>query len=101
VNTKGNDWEPVFTVTYLLPVGGIGATKREIKLHIQDTPQTREIAHLMPGMFISSDDMGTPAGAVTLRGAWNLSIVNVFISDLLFPRFAVVTWIAPVANTSK
>ena len=71
VNTKGNNWEPVFTVTYVLPVGGIGATKREIKLHIQDTPQTREIAHLMPGMFIAVDDMGTPAGAVTLRGAWN------------------------------
>jgi len=52
-------------------MGGIGATKREIKMHIQDTPQTRELAHLMPGMFISQDDMGTPAGAVTLRGAWN------------------------------
>jgi hypothetical protein len=25
----------------------------------------------MPGMFISQDDLGTPAGAVTLRGAWN------------------------------
>ena len=71
VNTKGNKWEPLFTVTYLLPMGGIGATKREIKMHIQDTPQTREIAHLMPAMFIAQDDLGTPAGAVTLRGAWN------------------------------
>jgi hypothetical protein len=71
INTKGNTWDPVFTVTYVLPVGGIGATKREIKMHIQDTPETREIAHLMPGMFISAEDMGTPAGAVTLRGAWN------------------------------
>src|SRR5215831_14908741 len=71
VNAKGNKWEPVFTVTYLLPVGGIGATKREIKMHIQDTPQTREIAHLMPEMFVAQDDLGTPAGAATLRGAWN------------------------------
>src|SRR5665213_465165 len=71
VNAKGKKWEPLFTVTYVLPVGGIGATKREVKLHIQDTPQTREIAHLMPDMFVSGDDMGTPAGAVTLRGAWN------------------------------
>ena len=71
VNTKGKKWEPVFTVTYLMPVGGIGATKREIKMHIQDTPQTRELAHLMPEMFIAQDDLGTPAGAVTLRGAWN------------------------------
>ena len=71
VNTKGSKWEPVFTVTYVLPIGAIGATKREIQMHIQDTPQTREIARLMPGMFLSEDDMGTPAGAVTLRGAWN------------------------------
>jgi hypothetical protein len=71
VNAKGNQWQPLFTVTYVLPVGGHGATKREIKLHIQDTPQTRELAHLMPDMFISAGDMGVPAGAVTLRGAWN------------------------------
>ena len=71
VNTKGRKWDAVFSVTYLLPIGAIGATKREIKMHIQDTPQTREIARLMPAMFVSEDDMGTPAGAVTLRGAWN------------------------------
>jgi hypothetical protein len=71
VNASGKEWEPLFTVTYVLPMGGIGATKREIKMHIQDTPQTREIAHLMPAMFICPDDLGTPAGAVTLRGAWN------------------------------
>jgi hypothetical protein len=71
VNTKATKWDPVFTVTYLMPMGGIGASKREIKMHIQDTPQTREIAHLMPEMFMAEDDLGTPAGAVTLRGAWN------------------------------
>jgi len=71
VNAKGSKWDPIFTVTYVLPMGGIGATKREIKMHIQDTPQTRELAHLMPAMFIAEDDIGTPAGAVTLRGAWN------------------------------
>src|SRR5213595_2972896 len=38
VNTKGTKWDPIFTVTYVLPMGGIGATKREVKMHIQDTP---------------------------------------------------------------
>jgi hypothetical protein len=71
VTANGRKWEPVFTVTYVLPMGGIGATKREIKMHIQDTPETRQIADLMPRMFISPDDLGTPAGGVTLRGAWN------------------------------
>src|SRR5579862_928632 len=34
VNPKGKKWEAVFSVTYQLPVGAIGATKREVKLHI-------------------------------------------------------------------
>jgi hypothetical protein len=71
VNRKGSKWEPIFTVTYQLPAGGVGARKRDVKMHIQDTPQTRELAHLMPDMFIAEDDLGTPTGAVTLRGAWN------------------------------
>jgi hypothetical protein len=29
------------------------------------------MARLMARMFIAPDDLGTPAGAVTLRGAWN------------------------------
>src|SRR5512142_278745 len=36
VNNKGNSWQSVFTVTYQLPTGGIGAVKREVKMHIQD-----------------------------------------------------------------
>jgi hypothetical protein len=71
VNPKGDDWEPVFTITYALPLGGIGAIKREIRMYIEDTPETRGIAQVMPDMFMSPNDMGTPAGAVTLRGAWN------------------------------
>jgi hypothetical protein len=38
---------------------------------IQGGPQSRENAVLMARMFIATDDLGTPAGAVTLRGAWN------------------------------
>jgi hypothetical protein len=50
----------IFTVNYLLPMGGIGATKREIKMHIQDTPQTREIARLMPAMFMGGRRCARP-----------------------------------------
>lgn len=71
VNPKGKRWDRVFSVRYQMPVGGLGATKREIKMHIQDTAETRELAQLMPEMFVAQDDLGTPAGAVTLRGAWN------------------------------
>ena len=71
VNPTGGEWEPIFSVTFLLPVGSIGATREEVKMMIPPTPESRETALLMARMFIVPDDLGTPAGAVTLRGAWN------------------------------
>jgi hypothetical protein len=71
VNTTGRKWEPVFSVTYQLPVGGIGATREDVKLMISATPGSMQTASMMARMFIASDDLGTPAGAVTLRGAYN------------------------------
>ncbi len=56
---------------YQLPVGGIGATKEEVKLNIPATPESKQTASMMARMFIAPDDLGTPAGAVTLRGAYN------------------------------
>ena len=38
---------------------------------IPATPESRETALLMARMFIVPEDLGTPPGAVTLRGAWN------------------------------
>src|SRR5271168_3115549 len=71
VNPTGRKWEPFFSVIYQLPVGGIGATKEEIKLMIPATPEAKQTASMMARMFIAVDDLGTPAGAVTLRGAYN------------------------------
>jgi hypothetical protein len=71
VNATKRKWEPVFTVTFQLPVGGIGATKEQVELMVPATPEFRETASLMARMFIAPDDLGTPAGAVTLRGAYN------------------------------
>jgi hypothetical protein len=71
VNPSRARWEPVFSVTFLLPVGGIGAATEEATMLVPATPESRETALLMARMFIVTDDLGTPAGAVTLRGAWN------------------------------
>ena len=71
ISPTGRDWAQLFTVTYQLPVGGIGATKRDVTLHIPKTRESVEVALLMATMFIVPDDLGTPAGAVTLNGAWN------------------------------
>jgi hypothetical protein len=71
VNPTGAKWEPIFVVAFLLPVGGMGAATEEVTMLIPATPESRETALLMARMFIVADDLGTPAGAVTLRGAWN------------------------------
>jgi len=71
VNPTGSRWEAIFSITYILPVGSIGATKDEVKMLVDATPESTATARMMARMFIAPDDLGTPAGAVTLRGAWN------------------------------
>jgi hypothetical protein len=71
VNPDGRKWEPLFSVTYMLPVGGIGGTKEEVKMLFPGAPESASTVSMMARMFIAADDLGTPAGAVTLRGAWN------------------------------
>ena len=71
VNAIGRKWEQLFSVTFSLPAGGIGAIKEEVKSMIPKTPESTEVALLMARMFIIPEDLGTPAGAVTLRGAYN------------------------------
>lgn len=71
INPTGNKWEPIFSVTFQLPVGSVGATKEEVTMLVPATPESTNTALMMTRMFIVPDDLGTPAGAVTLRGAWN------------------------------
>lgn len=71
VKTSATEWKPLFIVNYQLGVGGSGARREDITLMIEPTEQARELAGTMTRMFMVPDDLGTPAGAVTLRGAWN------------------------------
>jgi len=71
VNAVGARWERIFSATFVLPAGGMGAASEEVTLHVAATPESRETARLMARMFIVPEDLGTPAGAVTLRGAWS------------------------------
>ena len=70
-NPTGTKWEQVFTITYRLAVGGLGMRKEELQLYVPETPGFRETAQAIARMFIVPDDMGTPTGAVTIRGAYN------------------------------
>src|SRR5688500_1082667 len=61
---------PIFQVTMALSVGGIGMMKEEVTFggaHML----SREAALGVTGAFLVPADMGTPAGAVALRGATN------------------------------
>ena len=71
VNTTGKKWEKIFNINYQLSVGTIGMRKEEVQLVVTETPGFKETARTMARMFISVDDLGTPEGAVTLRGAFN------------------------------
>jgi hypothetical protein len=71
VNATGKKWEQIFFVNYQLSVGAIGMRKEEVQLMVPETPGFKDTARAIARMFISVDDMGTPTGAVTLRGAYN------------------------------
>jgi len=64
-------WQTMFTVNIQLPVGSIGAIMEEVEFGMPDLPVTKQGALKMIRTFIVLEDLGTPAGAVTLRGAWN------------------------------
>lgn len=71
VNPTGKNWEQVFGINYQLSVGAIGMRKEEVQLMVPETPGFKDTARAIARMFISVDDLGTPEGAVTLRGAYN------------------------------
>ncbi len=70
MGSMGEKWEPLFTITYALPIGTVGPMKENVEF-LQDTPFSSDGARKMARIFIVPEDLGTPAGAVTLRGATN------------------------------
>src|SRR5687768_9073376 len=64
-------WEPIFAVGLSLPVGSIGIIKEDVTFMISQPPITKENAKQLARSFYVPEDLGTPQGAVTLRGATN------------------------------
>jgi hypothetical protein len=64
-------WERIFTVTISLPIGTMGMTREEVAFASPDIPITREVALSIMRTFIVPEDLGTPPGAIALRGATN------------------------------
>jgi len=71
LSTPKGKWDAVFSVTIVLPVGSIGMIKEEVAFMSPNPSMTREDATLAARTFIVPEDMGTPPGALSLRGATN------------------------------
>ena len=70
LTTQDGKRTPIFQVTMSLSVGGIGMMKEEVTF-IGAPMLSREAALAVMRAFLVPEDMGTPAGAVALRGATN------------------------------
>jgi len=71
VSTRDGKWESFFAVTISLPAGSVGIIKEDVTFMVRDPPINKEDAKQLMRVFIVPEDLGTPSGAVTLRGATN------------------------------
>lgn len=71
ISGPGGRWEPVFSLALRLPMGGIGMTREQVTFATGNRPFPNEDASKLARAFIVPEDMGTPPGAVALRGATN------------------------------
>jgi hypothetical protein len=54
-----------------LPLGSIGAIREDVTFMVRDPPVSAEDAKRIARAFFVPEDLGTPPGAVTLKGATN------------------------------
>ena len=67
----GGKWQPIYAVGMGLPFGSIGMIKEEVAFMVPNPPLSADDAKLMARAFVVPEDLGTPAGAISLRGATN------------------------------
>jgi hypothetical protein len=71
LSTPRGKWESLFSLTVVLPVGSIGMIKEDVAFMVADPPISRDEAVRVARTFIVPEDLGTPPGALSLRGATN------------------------------
>jgi hypothetical protein len=71
MSSASGRWDPIFTLTITLPVGSIGMLKEDVEFPTKNPPLSREEASRIARAFIVPEDLGTPPGALSLRGATN------------------------------
>src|SRR5437660_9508079 len=70
MNPRGA-WEPVFSVAVTLPVGSTGMIKEDVAFASREPSISSDEATQMVRAFMVPEDLGTPPGALSLRGATN------------------------------
>jgi hypothetical protein len=70
LQTQDGKPTPLFQVTMSLSVGGVGMVKEEVTF-VGAPMLSREAALGVARVFLVAEDMGTPPGAIALRGATN------------------------------
>lgn len=71
VNPTGGKWEGVISIQVAMSAGAVGMFRETVTFLTPIPTTSRENALLMMRTFIVPEDIGTPPGAVTIRGAWN------------------------------
>jgi len=70
LKTQDGKPTPIFQITMSLSAGGVGMVKEEVTF-IGPPLLSREAALAVMRVFLVPEDMGTPAGAIAMRGATN------------------------------
>ncbi len=63
--------QAIFSVRFVLPVGSNGKMKQDVTFMVSNPPIPPKAAPGLARAFVVPEDLGTPAGAITLRGATN------------------------------
>ncbi len=71
VTAASGDRQAIFSITYALPVGSNGKMRHDVEFMVANPPLPPKSAPALARAFFVPEDLGTPAGAVTLRGATN------------------------------
>ena len=65
----GDKWQQIFTLNISMPMGGVGMFKEKVTFGVPNPPLSHEEALTLARVFFVPEDLNTPAGAVSLRGA--------------------------------
>jgi hypothetical protein len=65
----GDKWQQIFTLDIAQPMGGVGMFKEKVTFGVPDPPLSHDEALTMARVFFVPEDLGTPAGGISLRGA--------------------------------